>query len=304
MPLKITKASEPIEVKNVKVMLYGQPGVGKSSTAFTAANVLLLDCDNGAYRSHFRKDSVPVSSWKDIANITQEDLQGYDTVAIDTVGRLLDFLAADIIQGNPKMGYNGALSLQGYGQLKSLFASWVKRLTTMGKDIVMIAHDKEDKRGDEVAIRPDIQGGSYGEVFKIADAVGYMYRGERGNVLDFNPSTRWEGKNVAALDPIDIPDYKREPEFFAEILVKMKDAMNTLSEEGKMIADVVAKERQKIAKIEDAEGLNKAVDAVQSLMDQAQHPVKKLIMDRATALGVTYDKKAGEFTPPKEEKVA
>lgn len=295
MALKITKSSETIEVKHVKVMLYGQPGLGKTSTAFTAANVLLLDCDNGAYRSGFRKDTVQVEAWSDIANIAADDLQGYDTVAIDTVGRLLDFLAADIIKGNPKMGYNGALSLQGYGQLKSQFAQWIKRLTTMGKDIVMIAHDKEDKRGDEVAIRPDIQGGSYGEVFKIADAVGYMYMSEKGKTLDFNPTTQWEGKNVAAIPAITIPDFRVEPAFFAGVLTTIKESMNQLSEEGRLIAGMVDAKRREIESIETPEDLNKAVEAVQGLPKPAQAPVKRLIMNRADALGVAYDKKAQAF---------
>ena len=295
MALVITKSSDPIEVKNIKVMLYGQPGVGKTSTAFTASNVLLLDCDNGAYRSGFRKDAVQVDSWKDIAGISPEDIKAYDTIAIDTVGRLLDFLAADIMRGNSKMGYNGALSLQGYGQLKSQFAQWVKTLGTMGKDIVMIAHDKEDKRGDEVAIRPDIQGGSYGEVFKIADSVGYMYRGEQGNVLDFNPSTRWEGKNVAGLAPIQIPDYRVEPDFFAGVISGIKASMNALSAEGKMIADMVAHERKAINAIDTADGLNNAVDKVAGLLQQAQNPVKKIIMDRAKVIGIQFDKQAKRF---------
>lgn len=301
MPLKITKSSDPIEVKNIKVMLYGQPGVGKTSTAFTSAKVLLLDCDNGAYRSSFRKDAVRVDSWKDIASIVPDDLKDYDTVVVDTVGRLLDFLAADIIQGNPKMGYNGALSLQGYGQLKSQFAQWVKTLGTMGKDIIMIAHDKEDKRGDEVAIRPDIQGGSYGEVFKIADSVGYMYRGEKGNILDFNPTTRWEGKNVAAIEPISIPDYRVEPEFFAGIIANIKGSMNALSAEGKMIADMVAHERAAISELTTAEGLNGAVDKVAGLLLQAQNPVKKIIMDRAKALGIGFDKDTKKFIAEQEK---
>lgn len=295
MPLRITKSSDPIEVKHIKVMLYGQPGVGKTSTAFTAHNVLLLDCDNGAYRSSFRKDAVQVESWADIATIAAEDLAAYDTVVIDTVGRLLDYLAADIIRNSPKMGYNGALSLQGYGQLKSQFASWIKRLTTMGKDVVMIAHDKEDKRGDEVAIRPDIQGGSYGEVFKIADAVGYMYMSELGKTLDFNPTSKWEGKNVAALPAIKIPDYRVDGEFFAGVLTQIKDSMNQLSEEGKMLADMVSKEREALDKVADVAALNKSAEHSQTLPKAVQAPVKKLIMDRAKVLGFAFDKKAGAF---------
>ena len=289
MGINIVKSNEPIDVSIIKVMLYGQPGVGKTSTAFTASNVLMLDCDNGAYRSAFRKDIVDVTCWEDIANISEDDLKGYDTVVIDTVGRLLDFLAASLISGNPKLGYQGALSLQGYGQLKSQFAQWAKRLTTMGKDIVMIAHDKEDKRGDETVVRPDIQGGSYGEVFKIADAVGYMYRGVDGNVLDFNPSTKWEGKNVAGIDAITLPNFTTNGDFFAEVIENIKSEINRMGKEGKIIADTVSAFQGKVKKIKDAEGANKAMDEVSAGVPIAQQQMKAVLWRHVKTLdGVDY----------------
>ena len=295
MPLQIVKSDEVITVKNAIAMLYGQPGIGKTSTAFTADSTLLLDCDSGAHRSAFRKDIVQVGSWKDIANITTEDLEPYKTVAVDTVGRLLDYLSADIIQSNTKMGFNGALTLQGYGQLKTQFAQWAKGLRSQGKDLIFIAHDKEDKRGDELAVRPDIQGGSYGEVFKIADAVGYMYRGDKTNILDFNPTTVWEGKNVAHLEPIAIPDFNAEPDFFAGVLTKIKDSMNQMSEEGRAIAKMVEKIKANSDKAETPEDLNKILDDMNTLPDVAVRSAKRIIWNRCRNLGLNYDSEKSCF---------
>jgi DNA replication protein DnaC len=61
--LKIIKSSEPIKVERLNVCIYGQPGAGKSSLAFTAAAPLLLDFDEGAHRAANRKDSVRVTAW-------------------------------------------------------------------------------------------------------------------------------------------------------------------------------------------------------------------------------------------------
>ena len=210
----------------------------------------------------------------------------------------MDFLAASIIAENPKMGYKGALSLQGYGQLKARFADWIKHLKTMNIDIVLVAHDKEDKRGDEAVVRPDIQGGSYGEVFKIADSVGYMYVGEQGKTLDFNPTMKWEGKNVAQLEPIVIPDFKIVPHFFEDILGKIKESMNRLSEEGRMIANVVDAERESISKAASATALNKCLEHCSTLMEEAQKPVKRLIWEHAKSIGVPFDKEQDKFVPP------
>src|SRR3990167_5019230 len=116
MALKIHKASDPILVTQIKMLIYGQPGIGKSSFGFTAEAPLTLDFDDGARRSAFRQDIVQIGSWADVNNITPEDLKPYKTLVIDTVGRALDFIAASLIADNPKLGSKtGGLTLQGYG---------------------------------------------------------------------------------------------------------------------------------------------------------------------------------------------
>jgi phage nucleotide-binding protein len=304
MPLPITKGSDIIKVDHVKIMIYGQPGTGKTSAAFTSSpNVLLLDCDNGAYRSNYRKDAVQVNSWDDIANITADDLKDYDTVVVDTVGRLLDFLTSSLIEHDPKLGYRGALTLQGYGQLKTQFREWTKHLSTLGKDLIMVAHDREDKKGDQSVVRPDIQGGSYSEVFKIADAVGYLYTGDKprepeltSNVLDFNPTPMWEGKNVAKLDPIKVPNFNFQPDFLAGVIADIKEAINELSKEGKMIADVVSTHKKRIDKVKTVQALNTELDKYKGSIPDAQSAIKRILFNKSKGLGFAYDADKGVFT--------
>jgi hypothetical protein len=299
-----------IQIQNIVLLLYGQPGVGKSSMAFTAAGVLLLDTDSGAHRSAFRKDIVPVDSWQDIQNITADDLADYHTVAVDTVGRVLDMLALHIIATNPKMGYQGALAQQGFGQLKIQFKAWVDNLRSLGKDVVLIAHEREERRGDDTVVRPDIQGSSAGEVYKIADSVGYISfasmpkrPGFTEHSIDFNPSTKSEGKNVAGFPVMQIPDFNEKPEFLAELISAIKGKVNELSAEGKMIADIVAKQREGIDAADGPTMLNKCLEAYRGLMKPAQAPVKRLIMKRSIALGCAFDKDRDCFTGKDPEPV-
>jgi hypothetical protein len=89
--------------------------------------------------------------------------------------------------------------------LKNRFRQHVATLRSLGKDVLLIAHDKEDKDGDTRIVRPDIVGGSYGEVMKVADFVGYVYMSGKDRILDFNPTDRWIGKNPAGWKPFVVP---------------------------------------------------------------------------------------------------
>lgn len=290
MALKITKSSDPIEVTAAKVMIYGQPGVGKTSLAFSAGNVLMLDTDNGAYRSAFRGDTVQVQSWDDIRSVTPEDLTDYEAVAIDTIGKQLEWMTAAMIEQNPKMGNgSGGPSMQGWGKLKTDFATWVKTLTLSGKHIIMVAHDKEDKSGDTLIVRPDIQGSSVHEVFKIADAIGYMYADEKGRVLDFNPSSKWLGKNVAQLDPLRVPNLNQEPLFLQGVIRDVLMAVNSMSAEGKRIAVAVAAYKADIDEVTTVNDLNQWLKDLTEMEDKAiQGQVRSLLWNRSQALEIPF----------------
>lgn len=292
--MKIVKGSDPITVANITVLIYGNPGLGKTSLAFTAEDALLLDFDKGAYRSGFRKDTVQIEAWSEVESLSAADLAPYKTIAVDTVGRLLDALTVDIIRKNPKMqGFGGALSLQGYGALKAAYATWLKTLLSMGKDVILLAHDREDKNGDDLIIRPDIQGGSYGEVFKRSDGIAYLYRSGKQTILDFSPTDKWVGKNAAGFDPLPVPNFHQKADYFAGVIADIKAALNHMSEEAQKIVSLVADWKVNIDEAADAEQVNKLIAECAKLEAPAGPQVKQLIVDRAKVLGLVWEGKKG-----------
>lgn len=295
MALKITKAHEPIEVKNITACIYAVPGVGKSTLGFTAHQPLLLDFDQGSYRAGNRRDVVEVASWADVTDITADDLKSYRTLIVDTAGRALDFLAADIIAEDPKMGRGGALTLQGFGKLKSRFTAWTKMVRGTGLDVVLICHSDEQRKGDEIIERLDVQGGSKNEIYKTADAMGRLYLQGGKRWLNFSPTDTAFGKNPAQLPPIEVPHFSAHPDFLGEVIDTIKSELNKLSEEQREAANMLADWSAKIAEASTAEELTALIPQTQEADERVRDNVKRLLVSAAKAKGFEFDGKAVQF---------
>ena len=293
MAIKITRACDPIEVKQLTVVLYAPPGSGKTSMGFTADKPLLLDFDAGAYRAGNRRDSVQITSWGDVEGMTSDDLADYSTIVVDTAGRALDALTADIIRCNPKHGRGGSLTLQGYGELKSRFVAWTKLLHSFGKDVVLLTHMDEQRSGDEIIERLDVQGGSKGEIYKAADAMGriQMVQGRKFGMLNFSPSDTAFGKNPAQFEPLAIPDFSADPDFLAGVIAGIKAKLNEAG--AAQIAEQKRVEalRESFAKLESAEAFNAHIED----MADASPKDKALLVSVGESKGFEFDKKARAF---------
>lgn len=297
MGLKITRADDPITVDQLVVCIYAPPGLGKTTLAFSAHKPLMLDFDRGAHRAANRGDSVQVDSWEGVTAISADDLADYQTVVVDTAGRALDLLSADIIRRNPKMGRGGALTLQGYGALKSEFTAWLKHLRTMGKDVVLVAHSSEDKSGDDLIERIDMQGGSKGEVYKVADAMGRltMVPGKKFPVLNFSPSDAAFGKNPGQLEPLDVPDIATESGFLGNVIEQIKGKLNTLTEAQKERQSAIQDWLAKIEEAQDADAVNELVPLLKEAPEEIRLTVRGVWRKHVTSLGLELDENAGEY---------
>lgn len=296
MTLKITKETDPIQVEQLTCCIYSPPGIGKTSLAFTAEAPILLDFDGGAYRAKNRKDVVQVASWADVAGMNADDLKPYKTVIVDTAGRALDSLATAIIAENPKLGYGGALSLQGFGQLKSRFIAWNGMIRSFGKDVILLAHSDEQHKGDDIIERLDVQGGSKNEIYKSADIMGRLAIIGGKRILNFSPSDTAFGKNPAGLPSMEVPDFAVTPTFFAGVLTQTRDALNKLTEQQKEVMHLMANWYAKLEEPQTVEDFNKLITETQQADERVRDNVKRLLTSKAKAKGYQFDTKEKKFT--------
>lgn len=302
MALNITRGSEPMTVETLVMTIYSQPGLGKTSLAFTAKNPLLLDFDQGAYRAVDRKDAVTVSVWQDIANMTAEDLAPYDTIVVDTVGKALDALAVDIVGKSSKFSYGGALNQQGWGQLGIKFRYWLKKLRGFGKDVVLLSHMDEKSDGEAIKERLKIQGGSKDLVLTDSDVIARVSINNRQRELIFSPTETSYGKDPANVGSLAIPDATKLEyrTILDDVLTAVKEGLNELSEEQLAM-------RSEVEWFENTLPDVIAPNEVNDLIGRAKKaggPIPKMLADHAASLGFEYDKAEGGYVHADEDELA
>lgn len=295
MVARVIDGSEPIEVKQVCCLIYGQPGSKKTSLAQTADNPITLAFDPGIHRAFGRRKAVLFDSWEDVVKF---DLSGYSTIVVDTIGMCLDKLAQAIIADNPKNGNKlGGLSLPGFGVLKSRFAAWVTAIRDRGQDLVFTAHEKEGRNGDESYFHPDIVGSSYATIMNVADMVGYLHFEGGKRVLDFAPTDRWMAKvPPCGWGQIILPDFANEPKYLAKLLADAKASMGRVSAESAKVSKDVDAVAEMLGVVGTLEDINALLPTVRELQGAAKKQAGKLIGDKASALGFKFDKSAGVYT--------
>ena len=294
--MKIIKANEPLTVTSLKVLIYGEPGVGKTSVASTAEAPILLDFDKGAYRTPFRSDVMEVNNYLEIFSIS-EHLKDYKTIIIDTVDTFLDFIGSHILQDDPRLAKN---KLQFYGRLKDEFSNVMKVFSAQNKDIIMISHLKEKEEGDLRIKRPAITGGSYDKVLQVADLVGFMYMANTNRVINFNPTDTSVGKNSANLDLVTVPNLNNNATFFKELLQKVKQSLNIAIQNEKKAVDIV-KEYKSIIEDADLEVLNSLLSDLPTLNTATKKQVWELMKRRANELNLVFDNNVKLFKQEVEQ---
>lgn len=307
----IKKSNELVIPQTVKMMIYGQAGMGKTTVALSAPKPLLLDFDNGVKRvnlAHLENvDIVQVDNWKEIQQLLQQDqadLAIYQTIVVDTIGKMMDYIITYCCGTRQPQ-------IKDWGRINQEFTWFTRALSSLNKHIVFVAHRDSRKEGDETVFIPSLREKSYNSIVTELDLLGYLEmkseRGVQSRTITFDPTSRNDGKNTCNLPSVmqvpTILDSKAEP-----------TAPNTFITEKVIypyltMLDVKAEERRKYDELIDAitEDINNITDA-QSANDFAARikeykyigssmsKARSLFGAKVKELGLVYDTENKTYT--------
>ena len=296
MALLRIEPTDPVEISCLTMLLYGEPGVGKTSIAQTLANPYTLDLDSGIHRSFNRKRADQLEKWEDLTDPRVNAAIGEcATVCVDTVGRAIDFIIAHVLSGSGKL----APAIQQWGTVKNTFIIWHNQLRLKKRDVCLVAHGKEEKDGDTRYARPDIAGGSYAEVLKVTDLVGFVRKVGTKRVLSFDPTEKWIGKNSAGFPAeIEVPDLAKAPNFLADLVAKAKATIGKVADNSAAIAKIVEAWKTRIACWMTAADFQSDWTEIRSTKEPVKAQVFAMMKERGKALEIKYDPKSKTFSDP------
>jgi hypothetical protein len=281
-----------------------------TSLALSAPKPLLIDFDNGLRRvdKQYQTDSVQIQSYQDLLDIlTKEDILAYETIVIDTLGKMIDRIADWLAISNPKVKQaDGQLSMKGWGNVKGEFQRLLKLLEGKNKSVIFIAHEKEEKVGDEVIKRPDVAGSSGKDIVKELDFMGYMSIKGGKRTIDLAPNEAYYAKNSLGLNSfLEYKPLAGVNNFLSEaIFDAYQEKLKKDEELAKDYDDLIEELKTKVANIKDLEQLSSYYTSVYNKHDKLWSSYQmegSFLKAKVEELGCEFDAKTKEFKAKKNE---
>jgi len=295
--------------KRIRMLIAGYPGIGKTTLALSAPRPLHIDCDFGLDRveARYRAPFIQPQSYDELlADLVPENLRDFETLVFDTGGQLLTLMSLWAMKKDPKYGQrDGTLSLKGYGFVGKEFMRLMDYcFYELKKHIVMVFHAVEEKDGDNTRLRIKVEGQTKNNVWEPMDLGGFMEMHGNDRVIGFSNCERYFAKGTRGIKGVmKVPELG--PDKPNDFVARLFDQYNKqaadevrMAEEQKGAYEAVMEKGQAIiAKIEDANTANQAVEEMKQLEHvlTSRQELAYLFSQKVAELNLVLDKKTKQY---------
>lgn len=291
------------EDKKLSMIIAGVPGIGKTTLALSSEKPLLVDLDKGVSRveARFRKDTLIAETYGELLTDLKGDLSSYETIVIDTGGKLLEMMKPVVIGEDAKNGKrDGNLSLQGYGAVKRKFKEFVNFVRGLNKNLIIVFHASEVAlENDVTGLRIRIEGSSRDDVWDDMDIGGFMEIKGKRRTIGFSNCERYYAKGTHGIHgeyEIPVLDANTKNTFIADLFKAIREDLRKEVEEVEKYNKAMAL-KPFIDKVSNSDDLNKLLQKVKTIEHclTSKQELWFALTQRAKELGVKYDKESDCF---------
>lgn len=294
------KPAEIVCKETIAALIYGQPGMGKTTLACSAPDAVLFDFDGGVtrLRPEHQVDVVQISSWEGAQGALKE-LEGnteYKTVVVDTLSKMIDCIITSICGTSQPQ-------IKQWGLVNAKFKNFIRGVNALGMNVVFVAQRTQEKDGEIERQVPDVRQSNYKDIVCDMDVIGYMemvtVRDKVMRRITFNPTPRNEGKNTADFEPYyDLPELEQgeRTTFLAdrmeEYVQRQRQRMEKRREDAKKSDSIMKDFEKRMKGVDDAMSLNEIVAwcKTQPVVSDVKLRMRELVLQKAKALNVTMNK--------------
>lgn len=292
--------------KKFSMILYGSPGVGKTTLALSAPDPILIDFDRGMSRvkAQHRKAAIFCDTYEEVlADLASPEMKDYQTVVVDTGGSFVSFLQDWAMRDNPAVNRqkNGAISLKGFGAVKSEFIRFTSHVKdVLNKNIIYVFHSQEqtDKDGNTQQ-RLMCEGAAKNIVWTPCDFGGYVQMIGNQRVVCFSPEQEYFAKgchgvtgkyNIPALGESDCNDFLTR--LFGQAKASIAAENEAFAPLKAQYDNVMAQVSEIINGVSDIETANAAAVQIPALEHAltSKKEASAMLKAKTDALGLKYTK--------------
>ncbi len=295
--------------KRIRMLIAGYPGIGKTTLALSAPRPLHIDCDFGLDRveARYRVPFIQPQSYDELlADLVPENLRDFETLVFDTGGQLLTLMSLWAMKKDPKYGQrDGTLSLKGYGFVGKEFMRLMDYcFYELKKHIVMVFHAVEEKDGDNTRLRIKVEGQTKNNVWEPMDLGGFMEMHGNDRVIGFSNCERYFAKGTRGIKGVmKVPELGPDKpndfltRLFDQYYKQAADEVRMAEEQKRAYEAVMEKGQAIIAKIEDANTANQAVEEMKQLEHvlTSHQELAHLFSQKVAELNLVLDKKTKQY---------
>lgn len=310
----IKKPSEMInETNKFRVLIAGYPGIGKTTLGLSAPKPLLIDVDFGINRvmASARKDFIQPNTYDELLNDLKGDLSDYETIVIDTGGKLLELMKAYVIKNDIKNAKkDGTLSLQGYGAVGREFTRFMNYIYfELRKHCVIIFHAVEEKQDEETKLRILVEGSTKNTVWQNVELGGFIeMRGDK-KTIGFNNCERYFAKSsfgIKGIYPIPELDGTLQNDFLTKLF---EQANKNIQEESKIFEterkeceELVNKYSEIISKmtVENVNEIMEQIKLIDNHILTSEKEIKDHFKKKIEELNLVWNKETKQYEVKQE----